>query len=112
MTEQEVQDLPKGSLVAVIDNPNPEQNRPHIVGQGKSPAAFTVTVNGKTYRFTWGLVGQLSQSCDKENKIANMDASGYPLFRREFVAENAQMLRLEQKADEEETTTTDSTTSS
>jgi len=100
MTEQEVNDLNKGSLVRVIGNPNHEQNSPNIVGQGKPPTAFTVTVNGKSYRFTWGMVGQLSQSCDKDNKIANMDASGYPLFRREFVADNAHMFELEQEAED------------
>ena len=64
----------------------PEWSLTH--GQGKPPEAMKVKVSGKEYTLPWGTVFKASGSCDPENKIGNLKASGYPTLRIEFIEQH------------------------
>lgn len=84
----------QGDLVEVI---TPTWAPAH--GQGDPPDAMTVTANGDTYKFEWGMTLKVSESTDSENKVGNLDYSGdYPLVRDSFVKENIDMFNLVEKA--------------
>lgn len=54
-------------------------------GQGSPPKEMNISVPGKDYSMPWGTIFKASGSCDPDNCIANLNASGYPLLRIEFI---------------------------
>lgn len=54
------------------------------INQGEHPKGITISVNDDKYFLEYGTIFKLSDTCDKKNKIADLDKKPYPLLNTSF----------------------------
>jgi hypothetical protein len=59
-------------------------------GQGEPPAGMKISFPEKDYFLPWNTVFKASGTCDPDYKIANMNASPYPLAHVDFIKSHAE----------------------
>lgn len=71
---------------------------PESVKRTGKPEYMLVVKNGIQYKLKWGADFRVSNRCDPDNKVANLDHNGdYPLINKKFVKQHKNQFKLIKK---------------